>query len=511
MFDPKSKASIYNYAIKLIGLTFRDVQETYIQTRHADFIKDTAGVVRYEDFARKGGLGELLELMYFHYEPDNIAQPDFVEAGVELKVTPYKINKNKTISAKERLVISMINYHDIVNVDFYDSTLYEKIKDILLVYYLYEEEKERLDYQINYVYLYSPTEEDLKIIVSDYLKIQQKVQAGRAHELSESDTLYLGAVTKASTSADRTTQPYSEVSAKPRAFTLKTSFMTALLREEISSGLQGTLSRDEVLASTKVIIEDSFAKVPQQPSEFIKIEGDEDFEVAVKKRLDSYRGKTQEELSALFYGEQIKAKNILSVLTYKMLGLNSTSAAQFERANVKVKTIRLNEHGRIVESMSFPTFKVNELINEKWETSTLYEMFSETRFLFVVFKKEGNTYKLHSSMFWNMPYNDLEVTVKKEWENVVNIFNEGVKLVPVKRGNSVVITSNLPKLSNSEIIHVRNHSVKSFYVINNVKYGNGQLKRDGDVLPNGDIISKQCFWLNNHYILKELKKEVQIA
>ena len=79
-----------------------------------------------------------------------------------------------------------------------------KARLILLVYYLYRQEiKNRLDYKIDYVQLFSPPEEDMKIIEHDFNVIKDKICAGKAHELSEGDTLYLGAATKAATSEDR--------------------------------------------------------------------------------------------------------------------------------------------------------------------------------------------------------------------------------------------------------------------------------------------------------------------
>ena len=39
----------------------------------------------------------------------------------------------------------------------------------------------------------------MKIIKDDYEKIVRKIQNGRAHELSEGDTMYLGACTKGAT------------------------------------------------------------------------------------------------------------------------------------------------------------------------------------------------------------------------------------------------------------------------------------------------------------------------
>ena len=46
----------------------------------------------------------------FQYGSNSRSAPDFEEAGIELKVTPYKKNKNGTLSAKERLVLNIINY-----------------------------------------------------------------------------------------------------------------------------------------------------------------------------------------------------------------------------------------------------------------------------------------------------------------------------------------------------------------------------------------------------------------
>lgn len=108
---------------------------------------------------------------------------------------------------------------------------------ILLIYYLYQKElKNRLDYKIGYVKLFSPPEQDVKIIEHDFYVITEKIKAGKAHELSESDTLYLGAAPKAATSQDRRKQPFSSELAKPRAFAFKSSYMTYVLNNYIIPG-----------------------------------------------------------------------------------------------------------------------------------------------------------------------------------------------------------------------------------------------------------------------------------
>ncbi len=486
-YDENDKNSIYEYALKLIGKNFREIRDNYYKNTlndnfllNEDYFDGDYLTDSYDDIKRKGGLGELLEEMYFGYKPDNLSQPDFNKANLELKVSPYKINKNKTLSAKERLVISMIGYYDIINQDFYSSSVWKKLENILLIYYLWEEDKEKLDYLINYVYPFSPSQQDLKIIINDYNKIRQQVFDGKAHELSESSTLYLGAVTKAADSSVRTSQPFSNIPAKPRAFSLKSSYMTALLREKISK------DSDESILKNKIV---------------------DDFETYIIDTINNNKTKTKEELIRQYYGsKKISSKNIYNLLTYKMLGVNTDNAMEFEKANIVVKTIRIENNNKIKESMSFPAFKVMNLIKENWKESTIYNFFSNTRFLFVVYRRVGKTYALHGSMFWHMPSQDLENIVFKEWQKTQNIFKEGVKFKFKESGKKIIVSTNLPKLSNTEILHVRNHSQKSAYLVNGTKYGSGKLKIDSDLLPNGDRISKQCFWLNNKYILKQIKK-----
>ncbi len=76
----------------------------------------------------------------------------------------------------------------------------------------------------------------MKIIKQDFEVITQKIRDGKAHELSEADTLYLGAAPKAASSKDRRKQPYSDELAKPRAFAFKNSYMTYVLNHYIIPG-----------------------------------------------------------------------------------------------------------------------------------------------------------------------------------------------------------------------------------------------------------------------------------
>ena len=98
-----------------------------------------------------------------------------------------------------RLILTMIDYFSVVDETFEDSHMWQKARLILLVYYLYQQEiKNRLDYRIGYVKLFAPPEQDIKIIAHDFEVIVEKIRNGKAHELSEGDTLYLGSYISAS-------------------------------------------------------------------------------------------------------------------------------------------------------------------------------------------------------------------------------------------------------------------------------------------------------------------------
>lgn len=464
-YDETDPLSIEEYGKKLIGKTFSDVCRLDDITK-AMVVRETANYeVKHEDRKRKGGLGELIEERYFHYQTNNDARPDFDKAGVELKVTPYKQNKNGSIVAKERLILTMIDYFSVVNEKFENSHMWQKSCLILLVYYLYQKEiKSRLDYKIGYVKLFSPPEQDIKIIKHDFEIITQKVRDGKAHELSESDTLYLGAAPKAATSKDRRKQPFSEELAKPRAFAFKNSYMTYVLNNYIVPG-----------------------KNTYEP--IIKENSEESFEDYVVKKIDAYYDYSVTELCEKFQIEyQKKPKNLEAILAYRMLGIKGNHAEEFEKANIAVKTIRIGKNNKIRENMSFPTFKFKELLDEEWEDSTFGNYLRETRFLFVVYKFDNQgELRLKGCQFWNMPYCDLENDVKSVWYKTQEVIRNGLR-VEARNGKNY---NNFPKASENPVCHVRPHA---------------QNAQDTYELPDGRKYPKQCFWLNNSYILSQLDK-----
>jgi DNA mismatch repair protein MutH len=225
-YDKEDPLDIERYAKQIIGKDFREIlRASYVAETDAKLVLNKS----------KGNLGEIIEEYHFYYKPNSNSAPDFKDANVELKVTPYKRNLNGTFSSKERLVLNIINYLNIIQEKFKSSTLLSKNSTLLLIFYLWEREIYQLDYKIDYAGLYNFPPEDLLIIEQDWNIIVSKIKDGKAHELSESDTTYLSASTKGST-AEKSfrEQPNSASRAKQRAFSLKASYMTVVLNKFIN-------------------------------------------------------------------------------------------------------------------------------------------------------------------------------------------------------------------------------------------------------------------------------------
>lgn len=96
---------------KSLGQIIADYQETPYKT-YSDFHSKTVSTVedKKSSMKSKGQYGNYIEKYFYGYQPNSDSAADFDKIGVELKVTPFKVNKNGSISAKERLVLTILNY-----------------------------------------------------------------------------------------------------------------------------------------------------------------------------------------------------------------------------------------------------------------------------------------------------------------------------------------------------------------------------------------------------------------
>ena len=420
--------------------------------------------------ANKGGLGQLIEKYLFGIDNNSDSEPDFMPAGIELKVTPYKKIKDGKLSAKERLVLNIIDFETEYKNEFKSSHFWFKNNKIELLWYLWKPNKDKKDYIITHEKLLElANNEDLKQIEKDWNTIIDKIKQGKAHEISEADTMYLGACTKGANAKSLRTQPFSEIKATQRAFCFKTSYMTQLVRKYI-----GNYDNVEKVLKNK----------------------DDTFDNFVDKVINKYKGKTQTELMEEF-DIKSKAKNIFSMIINRMFNVKSKlkETEEFQKAKIIPKTIRVEENGNIIESMSFPYFDFKQIAKTNFEDSDLKEELETTKYMFFIFKKEKSEYIFKGIKLWNMPETIIDTKVKGMYNKTKKIIETGNIVNHIDKNGRKI--TNFPGMSDNGVCHVRPH---------------GRNAQDTLPLPVQDKntgateYTKQCFWFNNSYI-KEIIKE----
>ena len=459
-YDKTDRQSIVAYAKKLVGHTLNEMCDSQL--------------VRGYNEKSKGRFGNVLEEGYFLYKCNSNPECDFPEAGLELKSTPLKkLARDEKYVAKERLVLSIIDYNEIVKQEFKTSPLFMKSSALLLICYLYEKDKDFLDYIIHLADQWEFPESDLAVIRKDWETIRGKVLAGKAHEITESDTYYLAACTKGASADSLRDQPKSIVKAKQRAYSLKQSYLNYI----ILSLAGGDTKYGRLLSTPKVAEE----------------QGIEEYALS---KFQPYLGMPELEiLSTLGLESKVRAKSYYAGLVNSIMNIDvNFEIEEFVKADVEIKTIRVSKTGTIREHISFPAFKYEDILEEEWETSLFYRQISR-KFMFVFFKEqEDSTYVLEKVSFWNMPQQDLD-KVEEVWDNVYDCVLTGRIVEKIEDGRRY---TNFTKATDNPISHIRPHA---------------QTKEDTYPLPIPDQLTqateytKHCIWLDRKYVLDNIYKE----
>lgn len=457
-YDKYSATSIFEYSKGLLGKSLREFA--------------------YEGYAPKkgkGGIGQMVENLYFLLETNNNPEADFSSAGMELKCTPLKLAKNNDYLIKERLVCNMINYCDVVKEDFEHSHFYLKCQLMLLMFYLYKQGHDNLDLEFMFSVLWKLPEKDLLIIRQDYETIINKIKRGEAHLLSEGDTMYLGACRKGQKGDSLMTQPYSDEGAPRRAFSLKMAYMRTVLQFVLESKEKAVtnirLSKEQLVTEQELTTQ-SFDEILLK--RFVPFIGKNYKTIATEKGINiSNNPKNKFAMIANAIAASDKCSNI-------------SRSEEFVKAGLTMKTIRIQYNGSIKEAMSFENIDYIEVAEcEDWLDSRLYELFS-SRFMFVVFKEKNQgkeDYALDDVFFWTMPQSDLS-KAENYWKHIKdNILNKHIS------------EDYWWKAKDRKNFHVRPKAQKS---------------TDLAPTPDGGWAKKFCYWFNNDYvrdIVDERRKE----
>ena len=488
--------AIVDYASELRDMTFEEVLALELS---ALLPSNT-----YSDTNRKGAVGNLLEEHYFGYTINSDSEPDFPNAGLELKVSPIDYGNNRkkewVIKAGERLVLTMIPNHCEIPIEYDKSPLEKKASDILLISYLRDRNATKTEQIIKLINRLKISDEDLEIIREDYRKIVQLIQEGRAHELSEGMTNYLGACTKGATakkSIAKQFYPYTHadgsqeyIPAKRRAFSFKQSYMTSLVQRLEKKQREA----DYLLKDRHTLKGESFDEFVLQMLAPHQKRYAQDLAEEIAPDLDS------------------QAKNFLNALTWRIFGSKNKRIEEFEKAGIALRTIRVQKNGKIKEKLKLRNFKFKELHNEKiWEESSLYSLLMEQRYLFVVYQENDQGYFLRGAFFWSAPtqmiggkeFKDNKGTAYEYWLDTKRKLKEGVTL-HLEGGT---YKNNFMKSSENPICHIRPSAKKAAYRFTDGRPDVGNVERDANQLPDGQWMTSQAFWLNTD-LLKQIIKEL---
>lgn len=251
--ETASKEEIVAFARRLRGKTLREVLPA-------------SGRLRETAAGDKGRIGHLVERA-FGLPRSSQQGPDFAKAGIELKVVPLKRSSRST-RAKERTSVTMIDYDALVDETWSTAKVRKKLQQILFVFFFHRNDAQPLETAIEEFVLWTPPEDLIPQLATDWSVVRRKVLDGLAHEISEGDGRVLGAATKGAGGGYLISQPRNrEVRAKPRVWALKPALTTWLYEQE-RSGSRPVVALRTALKLTKA----------------------QSFEDVVLERLDRYRG-----------------------------------------------------------------------------------------------------------------------------------------------------------------------------------------------------------------------------
>ena len=435
----------------------------------------------------KGVVGQVLEGLIGN-KPNSNPNVDVSNLGVELKVLPLRKVYNR-LQPKERSKIKSLNYNEILKEEWVSSAVRKKISSILFL--LYEQpigfsykDWNNKDFQFKGCLFYELENQDEDIVHEDWRNIQLKVKKHRAHLISESDSLILGACT----SGTGKEQVYGNGSlAKQRSYSLKHSYL-----KQFYLNSQGV--KYSTLTTAKSI----------KPEDYI-----------INKLKSSLKGIDLKTLSDEYNVQfSSSAKSSISLLIKRIFKVDDDSRIkEIDLLNIEIKTVPVNDGLKPWESMSFPKFSLHEILDENWENNndenefdneSTFRSYVDRPFIFIPviknkFKKDSKykfenwqNWRVGRPVYWRPSKEQLEA-IKIEWEMAKKIINSGVKVSNVKYGRGYRQENNLLKASNTNYIHIRPHA------------------RDANDLDKpfkektGIEICWQSFWFNKIFINKIIK------
>jgi DNA mismatch repair protein MutH len=327
----------------------------------------------------KAAAGHALEA-FFGLKRNSDPRPDFVAASLELKSTGLRIRADGSVGQKERIALRMMG--KFVPEELWEtSALRHKLDRLLIVFFGYVDDAPIGSFRILKVVRWSPDADELALLEADWQVIRKVRLAGG--RLSESQTNVLAASTKG---PGRSTK-------ESRGFSLKPRFVHSIYAAAI-----GALDLPS--------IQDNFS--PGGP-----------FESEALASLHRFVGRNLSDVALEFGLPSSIAKNAQASVVRSILGLPARrKTKEFERFGLEVKTVPMLTSGRVLEAMSFPAFRLVDLVGEVWEESDLLSDLTRLLVVPLVRVSESSPREdawVGRAFFWS-PGSQLVADIRTVWE-----------------------------------------------------------------------------------------------
>lgn len=422
----------------------------------------------------KGIVGEYLEALIGN-APNSNPNPDVDYLGIELKALPIR-KSGPHLLPKERSKIKSINYNDIIIEEWNSAPVRQKLREILFLVYEHPKElsfRDWKEFKFRRTLRFQLNDDNEPIIQSDWERIREKVRNEMAHKISEGDSKILGASTSG---AGKMTLYGNFKEAKQRSFCLKHNYLKYFYASKVNG----------------VVFESLPISSVEKPEEFI-----------ITELNSKLKGKSLMELTRSYNIDfSSKSKSGIRLLINKVLNISgSNEILDLQQNDLVIKTVPVDRNMSPWEALSFPKFSFAELVDERWDEDfdcEFRDLVSNGFILIPVVKNKikidgkmkfdtWDTWTIGNVIYWKATKSQLE-QIKIEWEMVRDIATKGIKVNEVVKGNRIQRNNNLPKASETQIIHIRPHARNS---------------RDLDILYLKLFsieICWQSFWLNKRFL-----------
>ena len=443
-----------------------------------------------------GIAGDVIEQSVLEYPADNKQEADLLVDGVdtELKTTGLKRAKKSKYDyeAKEPMSITAVSPDKIAREEFYHSNLWHKLKDMLLVYYLYDSDKtvpasEYANFTIQGYHFHEFSYEDILILMNDW-KIVRDFIIDVKNNNKDIKTEY------PKISKLRNQMLYMDTAPKypnPPRFRLKRKVVSTIAQEylgkdfELLQGENKFTSYSELDKILHGFTEKHKGNSIQQIATNLGLELKRNSKGKVNKSI------TEKILTAVF---DVKTGKLRDIDTFSKIGTIP-------------KTLTLTNRGERTEDTKFDTIDFSEWTNKEiyFEDSSLYDFFANQTFLFSIFEENYDNSPLEKNIFigfkrLSFDDNFIYKYVKPTWDTVRSLIWSNTFCVSSmydKNGNSrmnktgvQMEETNLPKSKNS-IIFLRGTS------------GDSTAK---PLTINGYNLYQQQFWIKGSILVQMLSE-----